>query len=561
MCKILLRGIVLSTSVFCLLTLFSCGGGSASPQTSSPGPGSGSTGPNFPQPTQPAQAPSVFFGMHQSHVVGCPGENSDLEFPLFDAPAGAFRIWSTCSTQWADMDKGGGSYDFSGLDTILLALRTKGINDAFLSLGSTPNYISSNPTDQFCDRANVNGQPPGMCDPPTDLDATPGSGLGDGTDLTWRNFVTALLQHVTAAGYSSSHAHISMYEIWSEFHRSDTVGVPGTVCNLPGSSAGSSCSFRGTFAQMLRMTQDMRCIVKGNASDPITGLGLTCGTAGYATSDLDPTALVMEGDAGGAKYYDGNAVMQNYLYCNGGAAENSPCPWSVSNPLGANATDVISGHTYFTGTTPEERMQYIAQQKAGLLPADSAKPYIIGEGSWGKNDTIDDPILQAALVARWYLALKALGVDRGYWYAWDGADATASGGLWSPEAQSFPPLECPLADSAGGFYCTGALGYYSIVDWINGATVTVNCPGSCSNPTAGMFTANVTRPGGYQAEIVWNSTFTPSCGSNSVCGATPLPSAPSFTVSRWRDVFGNVTNGMPSMVGASPIIVENMTAP
>jgi hypothetical protein len=552
--KLPLRVLSLSGILVILLLFSSCGGGSSAPQVSVPP--SQPSNPDFPQPTQPAQAPSVFFGMHQSHVQGCPGDNASLSFPLFDAPAGAFRIWSTCKTQWSDMDLGGGSYSFSGLDNILLALRTKGINDAYLSLGSTPNYISSNPTDTLCDAANVDGQPPGMCDPPTDLNSD-----GSGTDLTWRNFLTALLEHVTAPGYASTHAHISMYEIWSEFHRSDTVGAPGTICSPPTSSNGIPCSYRGTFAQMLRMTQDMRCIVKGIASDPITGLGLTCGTAGYTATGLDLTALVMEGDAGGAPLDDGNATMQNYLYCNAGPAANSPCPWSASNPLGSNSTDVISGHTYFVGATPEDLMSSISGQKATLSPVDAAKPYITGEGSWGKNDRINDPILQAAFVARWYLSLKALNVDRGYWFAWDEFQSIGTGGLWAPEVQSFPPVECPLADPVGGYYCTGALAYFSIVDWMNGATVTVNCPGGCSNPTRGVFTATVTRSGGYQAEIVWDSSSTSSCGGNSVCGSRSLPNPPSFSVMHWRDVFGNVTSGTPSTIGASPIIIENMTAP
>jgi hypothetical protein len=549
--KLVLRAPSLVMGVVCLLVLSSCGGGSSSSQVSLP-----PSLPNFPQPTQPAQAPSVFFGMHQSHVAGCPGDTADLSFPLFDGPSGSFRIWSTCKTQWADMDLGGGSYAFSGLDTILLALKTKGINDVFLSLGRTPNWISSNPTDPVCDGAGVDSQPGGMCDAPSDLNSD-----GTGTDLAWRNFVTALLQHVTAPGYASTHAHLSMYEIWSEFHRSDTVGVPGTTCGAPGSSSGIPCSYRGTFAQMLRMTQDLRCIVKGIASDPITGLGLTCGTAGYVASGLDPTALVMEGDSGGSPLDSGNVTMQNYLYCNGGPAANSPCPWSASNPLGSNAVDVISGHTYFVGATPEDLMSSITDQKARLSAADAAKPYITGEGSWGKNDRVRDSLLEGAFVARWYLALKALNVDRGYWFAWDEFEAAGSGGLWAPIVQNFPPVECPLGDSIGGFYCTGGLAYYGIVDWINGATVTVNCPGGCSNPIAGVFTATVTRPGGYQAEIVWDSTPTRSCGGSSVCGSTPLPNPPGFTASRWRDVFGNVTSGAPTTVGASPIIIENMAAP
>ena len=124
--------------------------------------------------------PATFFGMHQSHVAGC--DSAPLDFPLFDAPAGTFRIWGTCKTQWADMNPASNSFDFTGLDELLAALKIKGINDVFISLGSTPNWISSNPTDTVCDRANVNGELPGMCDPPTDLKSD-----GSGTDPAWRS--------------------------------------------------------------------------------------------------------------------------------------------------------------------------------------------------------------------------------------------------------------------------------------------------------------------------------------------------------------------------------------
>jgi hypothetical protein len=531
--------------------LIGCGGGSSSKSSSGSSPGGGAP-PVVAVPSQPA---AVFFGMHQSHAAAC--DSGDLAFPLFDARAGAFRIWSTCKTQWADMNPASNHFKFIGLDELLAALKVKGIDDVFISLGSTPNWISSNPTDMVCDRADVNGEPPGMCDPPTDLNKD-----GTGTDQAWRDFVTALVSHVSDPVYLQTHARITYYEIWSEFHRSDTVGAPGTICYTPQSNIPTPCSYRGTFAQMLRMTQDMRCIVEGHTGDPITGLGLTCGNANYMQIGIDPTAKVMEGDANG-KLDNGNLTMENYLYCDATPPAGSECTWSRANPLGSNATDVISGHWYFNnGGLPEKDISYLAAEKAMLSPADAAKPYFTGEGSWGKNDTVDNPDLQAAYVPRWFGIMLLSHVDRAYWFAWDEFGDQGTGGMWSPSVASFPPLECSTPDTViGGYYCSGGIAYMQTVDWLSGATVvTGTCPASCSNPSFGIFSLTISRPGGYQAVMLWDSSPVSSC-SNAMCGNTPIRTPPTFSVSQWRDVAGKTHDGMPPAIGASPIILENMPAP
>lgn len=537
----------------CLLIMCGCGGGSAQSNTSGPG------NPNQPgQTIVPSQAAPAFFGMQQTHFAGC--DSGSLAFPLFDVPAGTFRDFGGCNTHWATMNPAANTYDFSGLDILLAALGSRGINDVFIQLGDTPPWISSNPQDPNCDQANVDGLPPGMCDPPTDLDATPGSGLGDGTDLAWRSFVTALLQHITAPGYSSTHAHIQIYSIWDEFHRSDTVNTD--TCGLPGVGQ-PTCSYRGTFAQMLRMTQDLRCIVEGHSSDPITATNLTCGTSGYVASGLDPKAMITEGDAGGFFGGNGNATMQNYLYCNANPPPGSMCNYGTA---GSAATDIISGHSYFSRGVPESLMPEIAAEMAMLSPADRKKPYITGEGSWGKNErngnpSVSSPELQAAFIVRWYTDLLILGVSRGYWFAWDEFEPLGAGGLWSPTSITFPPLDCTTPDPfIGGFDCSGAIAYKQLVTWLSGATlVTATCPGQCANPAHGVFVVNVTRSGGYQAQLQWDSSPTSTC-SNPQCGSTSM-AAPPFAATQWRDVMGKTHSGSPSAVGASPIIIENMAPP
>lgn len=521
--------------------------------------GANVTGKNFTasQSSNLPEIASVFFGMQQTHYKGC--DQAPYNFPLFDAPAGTYRVFGACNTLWAEMNPAQNSFDFSGLDILLSALRTNGINDAFIVLGDTPNWISSNPTDAVCDQAGLYGLPTGMCDPPSDLNPD-----GTGTDLAWRSFVTALLQHVTASGYSSTHAHIQLYEIWDEFERSDTIN--NASCALPRSGA-ATCSYRGTFAQMLRMTEDLRCIVEGHGSDPIVALKTTCAQDGTMPArGLDPTAMVTEGDAGGESLDNGNGTMLNYLYCN-----NSPPPNSMCNygDAGSAATDFVSGHSYFVnGSVPEDLMAIITAEKTMLSPADAAKPYITGEGSWGKNTapdgspSVSDPELQGAFVSRWYLVLLMLNVSRGYWYAWDQFQSDGVGGLWSPTTLSFPPLECTTPDQTiGGYDCSGAIAYEQTAAWLLGANAgNFSCPGSCANPTSGVFTVSLTRSGGYQAQIVWDSSPVSAC-ANPQCGSIPFTNSLPFSAIQWRDLAGDTHEGLPSSIGAAPIIIENMANP
>ncbi|MGA8151377.1 MAG: hypothetical protein WB952_10540 [Terriglobales bacterium] len=234
------------------------------------------------------------------------------------------------------------------------------------------------------------------------------------------------------------------------------------------------------------MTQDLGCIVKGNASDPITALDTTCGQdATMPTQGLDPTAMITEGDAGGEPFDKGNQVMQNYLYCNSNPPAGSMCNYGSA---GGASTDFISGHSYFTnGRLPEDNMTYIAAQKSMLSSTDAAKPYVTGEGSWGHNVgsngtlSVSSPDLQAAFVVRWYMTLLMSGVSRGYWYSWDSSSSTGSGGLWSPTSISFPPLDCTIPNSKiGGYDCSGEIAYRQTVNWLSGATVAnFSCAGPC----------------------------------------------------------------------------------
>ena len=84
-----------------------------------------------------------------------PGADSGQPYPIFDGPGGSYRAFGgSCAAFWVGMDNGPSAspqYDFSGLDTLLLTLKARGIDEVLITLGRTPNYISSDPTDLECD--------------------------------------------------------------------------------------------------------------------------------------------------------------------------------------------------------------------------------------------------------------------------------------------------------------------------------------------------------------------------------------------------------------------------
>ena len=141
------------------------------------------------------------------------------------------------------MNPASGVYDFSNLDAYLALAYSHSVFDVVLVLGATPNWISSDPSNTVCDYASIS---PGSCAPPLDLNSD-----GTGTDQTWRSFVYAVASHVTTLN-PAVYSKVTTYEMWNEFSRSTE-------------------SWTGSQAQMLRMSEDAHCIVKGSGAVTATG--------------------------------------------------------------------------------------------------------------------------------------------------------------------------------------------------------------------------------------------------------------------------------------------------
>jgi hypothetical protein len=162
------------------------------------------------------------------------------------------------------------------------------------------------------------------------------------------------------------------------------------------------------------------------------------------------------------------------------------------------------------------------------------KPLINTEGGF-YNSTITDADTAAAWLAQYY-ALQAgeftnLNVQVVTWWLW--------GGLVVPGS----PDTGPNAPSEVGIAFTQAY------NWMVGATFSA----PCSN-TGPIWTCNITRSGGYQAQITWDASQSCSLGT---C-TTSIQTVPA-TYTQYRDLAGDPAVSISGQVavGLKPIILEN----
>ncbi len=272
-------------------------------------------------------------------------------------PFHTFRLWDT-GTRWAQLNPSPGQFHWTTLDHWLDAAQQTGADPLF-TLGMTPQWASSRPNDHTCRYS------PGECDPPEDLNPD-----GSGTDQHWKDFVTALVNHVNG--------RIRHWEVWNEPHAPN--------------------AWTGTYPQMVRMAQDARTIVK--SIDPKSkmlngGVEMHNGISmkwwnGYAA-------------AGGLKYADLIAIH--------GDVRTYPEKCGVY-PQAENFIPLLQG-------VKTVLAQYGQQNK---VIWDT-------EASWGRTepDCFNNQDLQAAFLARFFLIQHSEHIQRFYWRGW----IDKSGGLYN----------------------------------------------------------------------------------------------------------------------------------
>ncbi len=196
---------------------------------------------------------------------------------------------------------------------------------------------------------------------------------------------------------------------------------------------------------------------------------------------------------------------------------------------GLHTFDVVAFHGY--GGTQAEQINKIVDDYRQVMSRNnlSALPLWDTECSWGEN-SIGDDAHRAAFLSKYFFLQWSRGVDRVLWYAYDG-----------------DPQWGRLIDATGKLLPSG-IAYGETYKWIVGATLTQ----PCAQDQSGTWTCSISRPGGYQAEILWNSTVSASINAKA---------PPQMT--DYRDLAGDVKSIVHGTVSVQnlPILLESGPIP
>lgn len=438
--------------------------------------------------------PSTYFGLHWK-ISNFP--------PL--VPSGSVRLWDSL-TRWQLLNPSNGVYDFTNLDTNLLDAKTLGV-DVLFALSTTPNYISSDPTNATC---NYNSTANGGCGVPTDIALSCTNvngnhncdGKTDGTLQSWDLFIYNTLLHIQGLD-PNVYQVPSSYEIWNEFTQQGTSGA-GT-CNQVGGT-----SWEGTCAQLALLYSHANCIITGR------GVGCTASAMGTPAVGLYPNAIVTTPDS----------VMTAPQSTQWGA-------YLLTSGALTNA-DVASVHAYTQGGSccalPETVVTRYNTASGLLATAGGTQPIWSTEGGWGQVASEPDVDLQAAFVARYYLLGWNAGFKRLYWYSYDSLFGT----LWT----------------SGGGLTKAGVAYGQIYGWMVGSVLSTPC-----TAVSTVYSCVLTNATGDHL-VMWDTSQTCSGG---VC-----TTANQNVASTWLAYQDMTTASVPVAVaathqvpiGAKPVIFQ-----
>jgi polysaccharide biosynthesis protein PslG len=224
---------------------------------------------------------------------------------------------------------------------------------------------------------------------------------------------------------------------------------------------------------------------------------------------IDPSAMVLSPAAGGRA---GARWLDSYVKAGG-----------------LHTFDIVAFHGYEGGQA--ERIIAIVDAYRLVLSHHhlSAMPLWDTECSWGESN-IGDDTHRAAFLSTYFFLQWSKGVDRVLWYAYDGDRK------WGR-----------LIDTANNLLPEG-VAYGETYKWIVGATMTQ----LCAQDQNGTWTCSITRPGGYKAQVVWNSI-----------AASSLNFSAPAQMTEYRDLSGGVHPivGGTVQVQNLPILLETGPGP
>jgi len=426
-----------------------------------------------PAPDAAGPVPATFFGLHINHIPSA--------WPPF--PFGSYRFWDD-GTRWQLIATAPDQYDWKLLDYWIDKISSHGVEDAAYPIGGSPPWAVDLQGGEHCDygtpgRSRSPGQ--GFCRPPRDLNSD-----GTGSNLIWRKAVAAIGEH-----FQKSPVRISNWEVWQEFVRRGGENL--------------SAAWLGTNQQLVRLSEDTRCIVTGRGR--VTETNETCQqvlrTVGR-TEPLDPDSLIIS-PSSGLELKVWQERFEEY--------------WET--PGAAESCDVVGLHLY--PNRPEEIVERFSAWHATLPPAAAAKPVWLTEGGWHKN-RITDPDLQMAFVARFHLLARSIGAGRVYWYSYD------------------TPTLGELMDTKAGD------GYKRVYEWMVGNTLT-----SCASDGA-IYSCKLTRSDGTPMLAVWDTSQ--SCADGQ-CSTSSYKVPGNFAVySTLDDTKSTPIRGGTVPIGAKPVLLS-----
>lgn len=354
--------------------------------------------------------------------------------------------------------------------------------------------------DAFVSQANSHGDlfmftydeaPPWATSSVGCLGGNPNQCTGPLTDLPdFDAFMVAL-----AARYDGAHGHglIDTYEIANEQ------------------------DFTGTQAQLAMQSDHLvKAVHSVNPTALIVGMGYAQPDTYYSPGNqFDAFWTAWGAIPGNVRHLDAMSFHGYPHGCCGGSLV--PVPEVVAGPC---VPDTGPGGSGFADC---------ARQAAIRHGMSSTIPLIDSEGSWGINATVNfTTAQQVAFVGRFELLNWSAGVSRQNWYSWDnsawGTMATCSGG------------SCTV-NAAG-------VAYAQVYNWMVGSTMTK----ACAVESGTVWTCTLTRPNGYQALAVWNTS-----GSSAY--------TPPTLYTQYKDLAGNTTPlGTTVTIGIQPIMLESTTA-
>jgi hypothetical protein len=422
---------------------------------------------------------------------------------------GSYRVWDQ-SVDWRTIHIGPGSFSFTTLDNLLRRLKQNGVDDNVIyTIGVVPRWASSAQDDKGCDFKQLGG-----CDLPVDLNSD-----GSGKNQFFIDFVTAIAQHVNDPVYLSDHAHVKYWEPWNEWYRDPELGVPYSKCQT-----GHGCSIHATYAQMIRMTEDLRSIVLA----------------------IDPSAKILTPSSHSHDAY-GASLLENFLHCDDKPYPGSQCP--EDKDRGRRAIDILNFHLYEGSGAPEEvKTQIETFLRPVLRPEDLATlPLWSDEGGWGKEVQLPDPDMQAAFVSRYYLLGWQFGISSAIWYEFDN-------GWWGTLCPfSFKKLACEVDLAGKAKLNLAGKAYQQTYEWMVGNAPTQPCTAS-----GAIYICGFTKPDGTILSAVWDSSLKCSSGT---CDTRDYQVQNYDTYYTVADGVGWPIEGGKVKISAKPILLVNNLLP